>query len=118
VWPVGSQSVFTFAAADVGVVQIATPGLVVPGGLPNTALETGAGASTTLCELSTGCRRSPLSADAALAPRNGTAATTAATTASRAGSRPRKCCICGPFSRWERARRNCDGRPTWSTYHG
>src|SRR5947207_15060301 len=76
-----SQSVLTFAAACVGVEQIAVPGLAA-GALPNTAPATGAGASVALCAKSTGCGSSSPSAGPTPTP-SASAAAAAATTARR-----------------------------------
>src|SRR4051794_15490263 len=56
-----SQDVLTFAALDVAVEQIGTPLRTAPGGLPNTAVVTGAGASAALWVKSIGWVRPPLS---------------------------------------------------------
>src|SRR5262249_54042323 len=65
---VGEQSVLRSAAGEVVGVQIAVPGLVF-GPVPNTALVTGAGASTTLWVKLTGCGSPPSSPIAAVTPR-------------------------------------------------
>src|SRR3954466_5042188 len=56
-----SQDVLTFAALDVAVEQIGTPLRTAPGGVPKTAVVTGAGASTALWVKSIGWVRPPLS---------------------------------------------------------
>src|SRR5689334_18794097 len=78
-----SQSVLTFAAVVVAVVQMAVPVFVWPGELPNTALVTGAGALTALWTKSTGWTFSPASAPALATPRNGMVAVAATTIRAR-----------------------------------
>jgi hypothetical protein len=74
----GSQSVLTLAAVEVGVVQIAVPDVVCPFPLPNTPPVTGAGASTALCVKSTGWVSSPPSAAAGAEKSSGIVVATAA----------------------------------------
>src|SRR3954454_13808560 len=77
-----SQSVLTFAALDVVVVQMGVP-ILGRALLPNTAVVTGAGASTPLWVKSIGWARSPSSpASAGPAARNETARNAEATRAS------------------------------------
>src|SRR3954453_9027559 len=77
-----SQSVLTFAAVDVVVVQIGVP-ILAPGLLPKTAVVTGAGASTRLCGNPIAWRRSPSSrASAGPAARTETPGNAEATRAS------------------------------------
>src|SRR6266508_4494478 len=83
---VASQSVFTFGASCVGVVQIATP-VLNAGPLPKTPPVTGASASKLLCVKSIGCGSSSATARPMPTASETTAATTIAGNSRRAGLR-------------------------------
>src|SRR5262245_18795965 len=82
--PFSSQSVLTFAAAEVAVVQMAVP-VFTFGPFDQTVPDTGAGASITLCVASIGSGLS--SADATAAAPKANSATTATSRGIRVNQR-------------------------------
>src|SRR5690348_389649 len=101
-----SQSVLTFAAVDVAVVQIAVP-VFTAGPVPNTAPATGAGASLTLWTNFTGCGSPSPSATPAPIP---TVITAAAVTITAVRARD-KTLIGPPFSLLRPTRRGHQAFP-------
>src|SRR3954447_17024716 len=92
-----SQDVLTFVALDVAVEQIGTPLCTAPGGLPKTAVVTGAAVSTALWVKSIGWVRPPPPPAAGPTATNDAARRTDATMARVRTPRPMAGAIGSPF---------------------